>query len=165
VSVVVTIPIAVMVPVMVVIPLVVMVPIVVVIPLVVMVPVMVVLTITVPLTVAALLVPIVFVAAAIEVRFIFSGSYEVHGPIAGVVLTAIPAPILRVSRRYMQVDGRGRAVLLLDQHRLRVNQRRCGVAELNLAIDAGRHLSRYDDVDAQIPRSCYAGAGEHAHRR
>ena len=86
---------------------------------------------------------IVVMSAALVIRFVFSGPYEVHRPIAGIILSAIPAPILCMAGRYVQIDGRRRGILRHDQHRLRIDQRRrSGVAELNLAIDTGRYLSR-----------------------
>jgi hypothetical protein len=95
------------------------------------------------------------------VRFVFCRSYEVHRSIAGVVLSTMLAPILRMARRHVQVDGRRRGCLLLDQHRLRIDHgRRRGVADLNLTIDAGRYVSGQNDVDAQIPSAAYASTGE-----
>jgi hypothetical protein len=41
------------------------------------------------------------VPSALVVRLVFRGSYEVHRPIAGIILSAMPAPILRMSRRHV----------------------------------------------------------------
>jgi hypothetical protein len=83
------------------------------------------------------------VPATLVVRLVFHGSYEVHRSITGIVLSAVLAPIPRMVGRYMQIDGWRRGRLRLDQHRLCIDQRRRrGVAEPNLAIDTGCHLSR-----------------------
>jgi hypothetical protein len=112
------------------------------------------------IVVVPVIVPIMAVIASV-IRLVFCRSYEVHRPIAGVVLSTMLAPILRMARRHVQVDGRRRGCLLLDQHRLRIDHgRRRGVADLNLAIDAGRHVSRQNDIDAQIPSAAYASTGE-----
>jgi hypothetical protein len=44
---------------------------------------------------------IVVMPAALVIRFVFSGPYEVHRPIAGIVLSAMLAPIPRMARRYV----------------------------------------------------------------
>jgi hypothetical protein len=75
-------------------------------------------------------------------RFVFGRSNEIYGSIAGVVFAAVFAPIFRVPRRHVQVDGRRRSELRLDQHRLRIHERRGTViANLNLTVDTGRHLT------------------------
>jgi len=130
--------------------------------------VVVVVTVVVIMTVAMIVVSIVPVIvsimpviAACVVRLVFCGSYEVHRPIAGVVLSAMLAPILRMARRHVQVDGRRRGGLRLDQHRLRIDHgRRRGVADLNLTIHTGRHLPRQHHIDAQISSAAYARSGK-----
>jgi hypothetical protein len=119
----------------------------------------------VPVIVVSIVVMVVAVAmivlAAFVVRRVFCGSYEVHGPITGIIFSAMLAPIPRMVGRHMQIDRRWRGRLRFDQHRLRVDQRRpSGVAELNLPIDARCHLSRYNDIDAQIPCAADVSAGE-----
>jgi hypothetical protein len=66
---------------------------------------------------AALLIPLVFVPlpaflfalafviciVTLVFGFVFLRSHEVHGPIAGIVFTAMPAPISCVTRRNMEV--------------------------------------------------------------
>jgi hypothetical protein len=90
---------------------------------------------------AVLVFPIV--VAAIKPRLVFRRSNEVHGPIAGVVLTAVLAPVPRVSRGHVQVDGRRRLRLGHDQHRLRVHEGRGPIiAKLNLTVYTGRHFTR-----------------------
>jgi len=134
--------------------------------------VVVVVTVVVIMTVAMIVVSIVPVIvsimpviAACVVRLVFCGSYEVHRPIAGVVLSAMLAPILCMARRHVQVDGRRRGCLRLDQHRLRIDHgRRRGVADLNLTIHTWRHLPRQHDIDAQISSATYASTGERDRR-
>jgi hypothetical protein len=41
------------------------------------------------------------VPAALVIRLVFSGPYEVHRPIAGIILSAMLAPIPRVPRRHV----------------------------------------------------------------
>jgi hypothetical protein len=73
---------------------------------------------------------------------VFRGSNEIYGSIAGVVFAAVFAPIFCVPRRHVQVDGRRRSELRLDQHRLRIHERwGTFIANLNLTVDAGRHLT------------------------
>jgi hypothetical protein len=90
---------------------------------------------------AVLVFPVV--PGAVEPGFVFRRSNEVHGPIAGVVFTAVLAPVPRVTRGHVQVDGRRRLRLRYDQHRLRIHEgRRPVIAKLNLPVYAGRHLTR-----------------------
>jgi hypothetical protein len=126
----------------------------------VVVPIVVVVMTVATIVVVPVIVSIMPVIASV-VRLVFCRSYEVHRPIAGVILAAVLAPILRMTRRHVQVDGRRRGRLRLDQHRLCIDDgRRRGVADLNLAIDTGRHLSRHDDIDAQISSAAYASTRE-----
>jgi len=95
------------------------------------------------IVVTTLMIVLSIVLAAPVVRLIFSGPYEIHRPVAGIILSAMLAPILRMTGGYVQIDGRGRRPLRHDQHRLRMREGRGrGVAELNLAIATGRYLSR-----------------------
>jgi hypothetical protein len=90
---------------------------------------------------AVLVFPVV--PGAVEPRLVFRRSNEVHGSIAGVVFTAVLAPVPRVTRGHVQVDGRRRLRLRHDQHRLRIHEgRRPVIAKLNLAVYTGRHLTR-----------------------
>src|SRR5215472_15855469 len=57
-------------------------------------------TVTVPMLVPVLALP----AIAIEARLVFLRSHEIHRPVAGVVLVAVLAPVLGMSRGYVQVD-------------------------------------------------------------
>jgi len=96
------------------------------------------------LVVRVFLVSFAFVLAmAAFIRwFVFRGSNEIYGSIAGIVFAAVLAPIFCVSRRHMQVEGRRRSELRLDQHRLRIHERRgTFIAKLNLTVDTGRHLT------------------------
>jgi hypothetical protein len=126
--------------------------------------VIVVMTVTMAMIVVSIVLVIVSimpVIAASVVRLVFCRSYEVHRPIAGVVLSAMLAPILCMARRHVQVDGRWRGCLRLDQHRLRIDHgRRRGVADLNLTIHTGRHLPRQHHIDAQISSAAYARSGK-----
>jgi hypothetical protein len=58
--------------------------------------------IVVVVTVLVMIVPVV---AANVIRFVFCGSNEIDGPIAGMIFVTVLAPISGVVRRYMQVDG------------------------------------------------------------
>jgi hypothetical protein len=90
---------------------------------------------------AVLVFPVV--PGAVEPRLVFRRSNEVHGPIAGVVFTAVLAPVPRVTRGHVQVDGRRRLRLRFDQHWPRIHEgRRPVIAKLNLAVYTGRHLTR-----------------------
>ena len=62
---------------------------------------MVVVSVAMSMTVIVIVVSIMPVMAAIVVRLVFRGSYEVHRPIAGIVLAAVLAPIPRMPRRYV----------------------------------------------------------------
>jgi len=44
---------------------------------------------------------IVVVLAALVVRLVFSGPYEVHRPITSIILSAMLAPIPRMAGRYV----------------------------------------------------------------
>src|SRR5271165_7177914 len=75
--------------------------------------------------------------------FVFLRSNEIHGPIAGVVLVAVFAPIFCMPWRHVQIDGRRWRCLRLDQHRLRIyeRRRRC-ITNLNLPVYARRDVTR-----------------------
>jgi hypothetical protein len=112
----------------------------------------------------ALLIALAFVICivALVFRFVFLRSHEVHGPIAGVVFTAVLAPVSCVTRRNVQVHGRRRSIPWFDQHRLGIDdRRRTIVADLHLAVHAWRHLARQHDADVQVARVSAADAGEH----
>jgi hypothetical protein len=52
--------------------------------------------------------------------------------------------------------------LRLDQHRLRIDdRRRTIVADLHLAVHARHHLTRQHDADVQVARVSAADAGAH----
>jgi hypothetical protein len=85
---------------------------------------------------------VVFVTVLV-CRLVFLGSNEVYGTVARVVFPAVLAPIFRVPRRYVQIDGGRRSALRLDQHRLRIHERRRAViADLYLTVHTGRNLTR-----------------------
>src|ERR1700680_3001198 len=68
-------------------------------------------------------------------RIVFLRSDEVHGPITGSVFTAVAAPISRMLRRHVQINGRRRSFLRLDQRRLYVDdRRRTFVADIHLTV-------------------------------
>jgi hypothetical protein len=97
--------------------------------------------VTAMVTVMLMLVLVLVIPACIP-WVVFSRPNEIHGPITGVVLSAVLAPIFGVPRRYVQVDGRQRSYLRLDQHRLRIHQRwRTFIADLNLTVYSGRDLT------------------------
>jgi hypothetical protein len=107
--------------------------------------------------VVTIVVPIVAVAVimlpGIVARFVFFRSNEIDRPIAGMILMTVLAPVSRVSRWYMQVHGRQWRRLRLDDHRLRIHdrRRRRTISQLNLTIDTRCNLPRDNDIDAQIP--------------
>jgi hypothetical protein len=89
-----------------------------------------------------IMIMVVFVTVLI-CRLVFLGSNEIYGTVARIVFPAVLAPILRVPRWYVQIDGWRRSGLRLDQHRLRIHQRRRTViADLNLTVHTGRNLTR-----------------------
>jgi hypothetical protein len=96
----------------------------------------------VSVTPVMIVVMVVFVTVLI-CRLVFLGSNEIYGTVARVVFPAVLAPIFRVPRRYVQIDGGRRSALRLDQHRLRIHERRRAViADLYLTVNAGRNLAR-----------------------
>jgi uncharacterized membrane protein YqjE len=98
---------------------------------------------------------------ALVFGLVFLRSHKVYRPIAGVVFTAVLAPISCVTRRNMKVQGRRRNRLRFDHHRLGVDdRRRTIVADLHLAVYARRHLARQHDADAQVARASPADTGE-----
>jgi hypothetical protein len=98
---------------------------------------------------------------ALVLRIVFLRSNEIHGPVAGIVFMTVHAPILCVSGRYMQINRRRRRCLRLDQHGLRVDdRRRTFVAEIHLTVQAGRHLARQHDVNIQAARVTETRADE-----
>jgi hypothetical protein len=96
---------------------------------------------------------LMFLIVALILGFVFLRSHEVHRPIAGVVLTTVPAPIFCVIRRDVQIDGRRRSVLRLDHHGLCVDDRRPRVrADIDLTIHAGDDLP--GQHDANVHSAC-----------
>src|SRR5256885_15430965 len=59
---------------------------------------------------------------------VLRGAHEIHRPVAGVVLVAVLAPVLRVTRRHVQIDRLHRHRLSHHHrhgdYRLRVEDRR-----------------------------------------
>jgi hypothetical protein len=102
-------------------------------------------------------IPIMIAVLGLVAGFVFGRSHEVYRPIASVIFAAVFAPIFRVPRRNVQVQRWRRHRLRLDQHGLRVNERRRSlVADLYLAVYTRRHLARQNDVNVEI--TCLAGA-------
>src|SRR5260370_36245430 len=89
--------------------------------------------------------------------FVFFRSHKIHGSIARVILVAVPAPVLRVLRRYMQVYGLDAVRFLrwlIDENRLRVHQsRRRPVGQIHPAVNSGYDLPRYRQADIQVAGS------------
>jgi uncharacterized protein (DUF983 family) len=52
-------------------------------------------------TVTMTMTMIVVMPAALVIRLVFSGPYEEHRPIAGIILSAMLAPIPRMAGRYV----------------------------------------------------------------
>ena len=76
---------------------------------------------TLPLYFALVLVLLI---VTLVVWFVFPRSNEIYGPIAGIVFVAVPAPIFRMIRWYVQINGRSRSLSRVDQHRPCVDDRR-----------------------------------------
>jgi hypothetical protein len=95
-------------------------------------------------------------------RIVFPRSHEVHRPITGVVFMAVLAPIFCMIRRDVQIDGRRRCALRLDQHGLCIDdRRRTLVADIDLTIYARDDLTGQHDTDVDAPCvTCGAGAQE-----
>ena len=101
---------------------------------------------------------VVIIAADVS-RFIFFRSNEIHRPIAGIVFPAVLAPIFCVARRHVQVNGRRRRCLRLDQHRLCIDERRgTFIADLNLTVDTRRDFTRQHQVNVQVARRTGTGS-------
>src|SRR5882757_3373640 len=92
--------------------------------------------------------------------FVFRGSHKIYGPIARMIFVTVLTPVLRVSRRHMQVDrlDAHSSRRLLDDNRLRVDQlRRGSVGQIHSAVDTGRDLPRYRQADIQVAGSRQGG--------
>lgn len=107
--------------------------------------------------------------SAVISRLIFRGSHEIHRPTARVVFTAVLTPVMRMLRWNVQVDRRwpGHARHGFDHDWL--GRYQWGwriVADLHLAVDTWRNLSRENDVDTQFTGAARCCAGnQHACRR
>src|SRR5260370_34237662 len=84
-----------------------------------------VLAVALPISLAIFPSPTFFIALAFVIRIValifrivFLRSHEVHGPIAGVVFTAVLAPISCMPRRHVEIDGRRRSFHRLPQQSL-----------------------------------------------
>src|SRR5215469_9022700 len=90
---------------------------------------------------------------------IFGGPHEIHRPVAGVVLVTVLAPVLRMSRRHVQVDRLNRRSTVdhwcrLNHDRLCVHDWRWRlIAEHHLAIHSRHDLAANSRVDADILRA------------
>jgi hypothetical protein len=85
----------------VIVPIVVVAPIAVVVPIVVIVPIVVVSMTVIVASIVVTVTMIVVMPASLVIRLVFSGPYEVHRPITGVILSAMLAPILRMAGRHV----------------------------------------------------------------
>src|SRR5690349_11402764 len=102
----------------------------------------------------------VIVVLGTVARLIFSRLHEINRSLARMVFVAVLAPILGVTRRYVQIDGldwrganhhrRG-----LRDHRLRVHHwRRRGIADRDLTVDSRHYRPTDGGVEADILGLC-----------
>src|SRR5437879_13682318 len=107
-------------------------------------------------TIAALIVSmlammcmLVLPAALVTIaRLVLRGAHEIHRPVAGVLLVAVLAPVLRVTRRHVQIDR-------LHPHRLTHHHRH---ADYQLRSDDRRWRAVCEHHLARPPRSDFDGA-------
>jgi hypothetical protein len=97
----------------------------------------------------------VFIAMTVPgIRLVSAGFHEVYGAIAGVVAVAIPGPVLRMTRRHMQIQRFHHLAPWLGNgyHRLGIDDRwRRGIAELHLAIDTRTDFTADCQIDDRRP--------------
>jgi hypothetical protein len=92
---------------------------------------------TVVIVVPTVVIMLVVVIAAYVTRFVFLRPDEVHRPIAGVIFMAVLPPVLCMLRWHMQIDRRWRGFPSLDDHRLRVHERRRTlISDSHLTVNA-----------------------------
>src|ERR1700694_4261054 len=116
--------------------------------------------ILVPMSVIAMVTVVSVIAllmAGTIAGFILGGSHEIHGPVAGVVLVAMLAPVLGMTRRHMQIDRLHRHRLSYHHRngdqRLRVDDlRRRAVTPHHLAINAGHDFAGDRRIDTHTLR-------------
>jgi hypothetical protein len=96
----------------------------------------------VPAIPVVMIIPMTVIALFVA-RFVFLRSDEIHRTIASVVFATVLAPIFCVPRRNVQIDRRRRGGLRLDDHRLRVHERRrTRVSDSHLTVNAGGYFAR-----------------------
>lgn len=97
----------------------------------------------------------VFIMMAVPVvRLVPAGFHEIHRAIAGVVPVAIPGPVLRVSRRNVQIHRFDRRAARFRGHHYRLSiddLGRRGIAELHLAVDTRADFTADSQVDDGRP--------------
>jgi hypothetical protein len=104
---------------------------------------MVMIVVPVPIVTTISVVMIMIVIAPLVARFVFLRSDEIYRTIAGVVFPTMLAPILCVPRWYMQIHGWWRGRLRLNDHRLRVHdRRRTCISDSDLTVNARGNLPR-----------------------
>jgi hypothetical protein len=87
------------------------------------------------------------VIATFVAWFVFLRADEIHRPIAGMVFMAVLAPVFGMPRWHMQINGRWRGRLSLNDHRLRVHEgRRTRISNSHLAVNARGNFPRQYDV-------------------
>src|SRR6266853_2733997 len=118
------------------------------------------------ITITALIVPVLammtmlvlFVAALRTIAgLVLRGAHEIHRPVAGVVLVAVLAPVLRVTRRHVQIDRLHRRRLSHHHrhghYRLHINDARWRpVTQHHLAIYARNDFAGDGRVDTHTLR-------------
>jgi hypothetical protein len=90
---------------------------------------------------------------ALILRLVLTRPDEVHGPIARVIFVAMVPPVARVPRRNVQIDRLGNHTwrALLDDHRLRVNdRRRNAVTQVDVSVNSRNDFAADRDIDTQV---------------
>jgi hypothetical protein len=108
--------------------------------------------------------PIVVVIAGPVPWVVFFRANEINRPITRIVLSAMLAPISGMPRRHVQVDRRRRRWLRLDQHRLRIDERRGPfISNLHLPVHSRGHFAGQHDMNIKVARMAGTGSRKQEH--
>jgi hypothetical protein len=98
----------------------------------------------------AVVIMLMVVIAPYVARLVFLRSDEIHRPVAGIIFTAVLAPVSCMLRRHVQIHRRWRGFPSLDDCRLRVHQRRRTlISNMHLSVNARSDFPRQYDVYIQ----------------